>query len=292
MKRAGLLLPAIFITLLFAACFSAGLIARIFGVDPNAVDLAARFAPPSLAHILGTDELGRDVFLRLLYGGQISLTVATAAAFSAAVLGTAVGTAAGYVGGRWDAFLMRVTDFLISLPTLPLLIVLSALDLGKLGFGGDLSPRASLYKMAALIALLGWTTMARLVRARVLTIKNMDYVQAARALGAGHLRIILRHILPNAADTVIVAAMLAVGHVILIEAVLSFLGLGIQPPLASWGNMLTGAEEVMWTHARLVVYPGVLVLATVLSFNFLGDALQEWRDPRAAGQGRSIPADR
>ena len=280
MKRA----PAVILLALFLLCFGAPLIEQMLHFSSNETDLSSRFLPPSLSHYLGTDELGRDIFLRLLYGGQISLTVALAAGLASAFIGTAVGMAAGYLGGKWDALLMRVTDLLISLPSLPLLIILSALDLQKLGLGADLanSPRVSLYKMIVLISFLSWTTVARLARARTLTLRQMDFVRAARALGVGDFRIVLRHIFPNLLNTVVVATALAVGNIILMESVLSFLGLGIRPPLPSWGNMLTHAEETIWEHARLSVYPGMMIFVTVLSFNFLGDAIQQARDPKDA----------
>ncbi|MDE1152870.1 MAG: ABC transporter permease [Micavibrio sp.] len=281
-KNILLFTPLIALLVLAALCFSAGFIESALHIASNEADLSSRFLPPSTAHIMGTDELGRDVFIRLLYGGQVSLLVALAAGLASAFIGTAVGMTAGYAGGRWDALLMRMTDLLIALPSLPLLIILSAIDLEKLGISPALagSPRMSLYKIIIIISLLGWTTVARLARARTLTLKEMDFVRAARALGLGHLRIVLRHILPNLLNTIVVATALAVGGIILTESVLSFLGLGIQPPLPSWGNMLTNAEDTIWEHARLSVYPGLMIFLTVLAFNFTGDALQHALDPR------------
>lgn len=270
--------PAGVLGFLLLVCFSAGMIEQCLSIDSNAADLSGRFLAPSFAHFLGTDELGRDIFIRLLYGGQVSLSVGFSAALIISILGTAIGVCAGYNGGKTDAFLMRCTDLLIALPLLPLLIILSAVDLGKLGFA--VSADTSLYKIIALISLTGWTTMARLTRARTLTLKQADFVLSARALGVHPLRIILRHILPNLMNTVIVAGALAVGHIILVESVLSFLGLGIQPPLPSWGNMLTNAEENIWDHTALTFYPGVMIFITVLAFNFLGDELQKVFDPR------------
>lgn len=276
------LLPASFLLLLLVLCFSAGWLENWRGIDSNLADLSQRYQTPNVTYWLGTDELGRDVFTRLLYGGQVSLTVALLAAIAAAVIGTSIGMLAGYMGGKWDALLMRFTDLLISLPALPLLIILAALDLEKLGISAEvaLSRDISLYKISVLIALLSWTTLARLARARTLTLKNMDFVKASRSLGVSHARILVRHILPNLMNTVTVAVTLAVGHIILMESVLSFLGLGIQPPLPSWGNMLTHAQDVMWDETRLMVYPGALIFATVLAFNFLGDALQDRLDPK------------
>lgn len=275
-------LPMGFLLTLLALCFSAGAIENALSLTGNEADLGSRFLPPSAAHFLGTDELGRDVLIRLLYGGQVSLLVAISAGLVAAVIGTAIGMAAGYAGGKWDALLMRLTDMLISLPALPLLIILSALDIGKLGLGDFANaPSASLYKIIAIISLLSWTTVARLARARTLTLKEMDFVRAARALGMTGFKIVLRHIFPNLLGTVVVATALTAGNIILVESVLSFLGLGIQPPLPSWGNMLTNAQETIWEHARLTVYPGAMIFATVLAFNFLGDRLQQSLDPKA-----------
>lgn len=276
-------IPAFFLIALLILCFAAGWLENLRGIDSNTADLSLRYQTPNMTYWLGTDELGRDVFTRLLYGGQVSLTVAMLAALAAAVLGTSIGMLAGYLGGKWDALLMRFTDLLISLPALPLLIILAALDLEKLGIPADIAMarNVSLYKIAALIALLSWTTLARLARARTLTLKNMDFVKASRALGVSHSRILIRHVLPNLMNTVTVAVTLAVGHIILMESVLSFLGLGIQPPLPSWGNMLTNAENVMWDEPRLMIYPGMMIFMTVLAFNFLGDALQDKLDPKA-----------
>ncbi len=274
---------AVLLLLLAAASLAAPLVAAGLGHDPNAVDLFARFAPPGAGHPLGTDELGRDLLLRLLYGGQVSLFVGLVGALAAAVLGTLVGLVAGYVGGRTDALLMRFTDAVIALPLLPLLIVLAALDLSKLGLPAALahSEAASLYRILAIIALVGWTTVARLVRGTTLSVRERDFIRAAVAQGAGPLRIMLRHVLPNVVSPIIVATTLSIGNVILIESVLSFLGLGIQPPLPSWGNMLTNAQELIWQAPFLAIYPGLLIFATVIAFNFLGDGLQDAMDPRA-----------
>lgn len=249
--------------------------------DPIRTNWLAVRKPPSAVHWFGTDEIGRDVLLRLLYGGRVSLSVGLAAAVIAAMIGTVVGVIAGYFGGRFDALLMRVTDGVIALPLLPLLIVLAAIDLSKLGLA-DLaqSESVSLYRIVAIIALVGWTTVARLVRGATLSLRGRDFVRAAVALGARPLRVMAVHILPNAVSPIIVATTLAVGQVILFESVLSFLGLGIQPPLPSWGNMLTNAQEVIWAAPLLAVYPGLLILLTVAACNLLGDALQEALDPR------------
>ena len=271
------------LAVLALAAVSAPLVASLMGVDPESVDLFNRFQPSSWSHPLGTDEIGRDVFIRLLYGGRISLFVGMTAALAAAVIGTMIGLAAGYFGGRLDAFLMRFTDGVISLPLLPLLIVLAALDLNKLGLPEQLvtSENISLYRIVAIVALVGWTTVARLVRGSALALRERDFVRAAQAQGATAARIMIMHILPNLASPIIVATTLSVGNVILLESMLSFLGLGIQPPIPSWGNLLTNAQELIWDAPALAFYPGVMIFLTVIAFNFLGDGLQDALDPRA-----------
>ncbi|MGE5147948.1 MAG: ABC transporter permease [Candidatus Eiseniibacteriota bacterium] len=274
---------ALLLIVLTLAAIGAPLIAAALGVDANAVDLLGRFAAPSFGHPLGTDELGRDVLVRLLYGGRVSLIVGVAAALASAVIGTAVGLVAGYYGGRLDIALMRVTDSVIALPILPLLIVLAALDVTKLGLPDAVtqSDQISLYRIVAIIAVVGWTRVARLVRGATLSMREREFVLAARAQGASALRIMGVHILPNVVSPIIVSTTLSIGGVILFESILSFLGLGIQPPLPSWGNMLTGAQELIWDAPQLVVYPGLMIFVTVIAFNFLGDGLQDALDPRA-----------
>lgn len=270
--------------LLSAAAATAPLLATLLGVEADAVDLFNRFAPPSTAHPLGTDELGRDVLVRLLAGGRASLTVGLAAALASAAIGTLVGLAAGYFGGRLDALLMRLTDALLALPLLPLLIVLAALDPGKLGLAADLagSPLAAIGRIVVIVSLFGWTTVARLVRAQTLHLRQETFVLAARAQGAGTLRILAVHILPNLASAIVVATTLAAGNVILLESVLSFLGLGISPPTPSWGNLLTNAQELIWIAPMLAIWPGLMILFTVVACNVVGDGLREALDPRGA----------
>lgn len=281
--RHRLALASTFVLLVFAgASLAAAPITAVLGLDPEAVDLLARFSPPSLAHPLGTDELGRDVLARLLHGGRVSLTIGIAGAAGAAVIGTAIGLLAGTVGGRLDALLMRATDAVIALPLLPLLIVLAAVDPAKLGPLAGLMEggRADVVRIAGIVALVGWTTVARLVRAQALAVRSLDFVRAAEALGAGRVRIMLRHVLPSCASPIVVATTLAVGSVVLAESVLSFLGVGVQPPAASWGSMLTNAQELIWQAPRLAILPGLAIFLTVISVNFLGDGLQEALDPR------------
>ncbi len=260
------------------AALGAPLVAVLVGHDPAAVDLALRYAPPSLSHPLGTDELGRDVALRLAFGARVSLTVGLCAALAASLVGTAIGLLAGYAGGRTDAFLMRATDAVLSLPVLPVLIVLAAADPAKLGLpAGD---GGGLVRIVAIVAAFGWPKVARLVRAAAMSLAARDFVRAATALGASPLRVALVHVLPNCAAPILVATALAVGGTILFESVLSFLGLGIQPPLPSWGNMLNGAQETIWQAPWLALWPGLAILLVVAATNLLADALQERLDPR------------
>ena len=255
----------------------------ITGIDPNEADLFARFDPPSWAHPLGMDEAGRDVLLRLRVGGQISLLVGLLATLLGGMIGIAVGVAAGFWGGRLDALLMRVTDGMIALPLLPLLIVLGAVDLTKIGFSSEFahSGAAGFWRIVVIIALVDWTAIARLVRASTMQIRERDYIRAARAAGAGSWDIIATHILPNIATPIIVALTLTVGRVILFESVLSFLGFGVVPPTPSWGNMLNNAQELVTTAPLLAVYPGALIFLVVMAVNFLGDGLQHAFDPRS-----------
>lgn len=275
-------LPLLLLAAIAIAAFAGPPLASVLGVDPQAVDLLDRLAPASLTHLLGTDELGRDVLFRLLEGGRVSLTIGIAAAIAAAALGTAIGLAAGYLGGWTDRILMRTTDALIALPLLPLLIVLAALDLSKLGLPARLvgSDEISLLRILALTVLVGWTTAARLVRGATLVTRERDFVRAARSLGAGVPHILRLHILPNVTGPLIVATTLSVGDVVLLESVLSFLGLGVQPPLASWGSMLSNAQELITTDPKLAIYPGLMIFLTVIACNLFGDALQQRWDPR------------
>jgi peptide/nickel transport system permease protein len=268
-----------------AASFSGPLVGAVLGTDAQAVNLLERVAAPSIAHPLGTDEIGRDVLLRVIEGGRVSLTIGGVAAVAAAALGSLIGLTAGYLGGWADRILMRVTDGVIALPLLPLLIVLAALDLTKLGLPRDWiqSEQITLFRIIVLVTLVGWTTAARLVRSATLVTRNQDFVRAARSLGASVPHILLWHVLPNAVGPLIVATALSVGDIILLESVLSFLGLGIQPPMASWGSMLSNAQELIATTPLLAIYPGAMIFTTVMSCNLLGDALHKRLDPRLVG---------
>lgn len=286
--RAGwpVALPLALLAAIAVAALAEPLVARLLGASPATVDLLDRFAAPSAAHPLGSDELGRDMLLRLLEGGRVSLTIGIAAALAAAAVGTAVGLAAGYLGGWTDRVLMRLVDGVIALPLLPLLIVLAALDLGKIGVPRALadSPGISVIRIVALTVLVSWTTAARLVRGATLVTRSRDFVRAAQSLGAGVPHILWRHILPNVMAPLVVATTLSVGDIILLESVLSFLGLGVQPPLASWGSMLSNAEELIGAAPLLAIYPGAMIFLTVIACNLLGDALLQRFDPHDRAQ--------
>jgi len=280
--RLAVVSAATLILLVFIS-IGAPLWVSIYNLDGQTVNLFNRFQPVSAAHPLGTDELGRDVLARLIEGGRVSLFVGLIAALFASVIGTTIGLMSGYFGGRIDMVIMRFTDGVISLPLLPLLIVLAAIDLSKLGLPNAIanSENASLYRISIIVALAGWTTVARLVRAETLALRERTFVKAAQAQGATSGRIMRVHILPNLAASIIVATTLSAGNIILLESVLSFLGLGIQPPVTSWGNLLTNAQELIWDSPRLAFYPGALIFLTVIAFNFLGDGLRDAIDPKA-----------
>lgn len=232
------------------------------------IDLYNRKQPPAWSHPFGTDELGHDVLTRLLYAGRISLTVGFSAAVASAVVGTLVGGLAGFYGGRLDNILMRFTDIMFSLPDLPILIILSRY------MGG------SVLGIILVLSVFAWMGTARLVRGELLKLRTQDFTEAARAIGASDSRILLRHLIPNSLAPVIVAATLTVGGAILSEAALSFLGIGIQPPTPSWGNMLQNAQDFIWNTPWLAIWPGAMIFLTVLCFNFLGDGLRDALDPR------------
>ena len=247
-----------------AACLSAPLIAP-YRFD--AIDLSGMRQAPSLHHLMGTDDLGRDLFTRVLYGGRISILIGILSAVLGTGLGTLVGAVAGYYGGRIDSVLMRLTDVVYAIPALPLLIVLASYT------------QADPTSMAVIIGLLSWMGTARVVRGEVLTLRTTAFVEAARALGASTPRIIGRHILPNAVGPIVVGATLAVGNAIIVESSLSFLGLGVQPPVPTWGNLLQDATNTMATYPWLTIFPGLAILVVVLAVNFLGDGLQDALDP-------------
>jgi peptide/nickel transport system permease protein len=227
--------------------------------------------PPSLQHPLGTDELGRDEMTRIMYGGRISLTVGLVVAIISAGLGTLVGMASGFYGGRTDNILMRFTDMMLALPLLPLLMV-AGLIVADLKID-------SMWAIVVILGLLEWMAVARLVRGSFLALREKEFVEAARAMGASDWRIITEHLLPNSIAPIVVNTTLVVGAAIIVESVLSFLGFGIQPPTPSWGNMLSDARSTMVLYPWLMWAPGIAIVLTVLSVNFLGDGLRDALDP-------------
>lgn len=236
--------------------------------DPYQLDLTGTFRSPGHPHLLGTDELGRDTLTRLVYGGRVTLGVAFLTVGLSLTLGTTVGLVAGYYG-RWvDDLLMRFVDVVLAFPAIFLFILMSILF------------RPTPITLAAIIASVGWGGVARLVRGEVLSVKQRDFIMATRSIGARDFRLIVRHLLPNVLPVLIVAASLGVGQIILIEAALDFLGLGIQPPTASWGNMLTQSQSYFFHSAWLVYFPGITIFVTVLAANLFGNAVRDAFDPR------------
>jgi peptide/nickel transport system permease protein len=243
--------------------------------DPNALSVSARKQGPSWAHLFGTDEAGRDVFARTLYGGRISLSIGLAATLIALAIGTALGAAAGYFGGLLDAGLMRLTDAFLCFPQLFVLIVLGTLirttELRVL--------QGSIVPIALVIGILSWMGLARLVRATFLSLKEKEFVEAARAAGSGDARIMLRHVLPGAVGPIVVQASLLVAASIITESGLSYLGYGVQPPTATWGNLLRDAQPHMQQLPVFAIAPGLMIFLTVISINFVGDGLRDALDP-------------
>lgn len=237
--------------------------------DPLAIDIVHRFAPPlHSGYLLGSDDLGRDEFSRLLYAGRISLTVGLAAMVVTIMVGALVGATAAYYGGIVDILLMRLTDMVLCFPNIFLLLFLADF----------ISP--TLVTVALIIGLTAWMEVARIVHAQVLALKEQDFILAAQMLGLPRWRIVLRHILPNTMAPISVAATLNVANAILLESYISFLGYGIQPPTASWGNMLNNAQSDFSLDSWLAIFPGIMIALAVMSFNFVGDGLRDALDPR------------
>jgi peptide/nickel transport system permease protein len=238
--------------------------------SPTDVDIRTPpFGPPSREHLLGTDELGRDVLARLMHGGRADLLVGAVAMLVAVVLGTSIGLVGGLLGGWLDFVLMRTTDTFMSIPAFFLMLTILTL------FGSTLP------NIVLAIGLTSWMSVSRLIRAEVLKLRTLDYIEAARAVGASMPRLILAHLLPNVMPSVIVASTLGVAWVILVSTSLSYLGLGIQPPAPSWGNMLSNSQNYFWVDPILVIYPGFMIIITVLATNFLGETLRDTLTPGA-----------
>ena len=270
------------ISLIALACYLAPLYApydpiRDISKDENGQIL--RNDPPSLQHLMGTDNIGRDVFTRLLYAGRISLSVALIVTFFATTIGVLVGSFSGYYGGWVDDVIQRFVEFLITIPLLPLLLAFSALLRG-LRIPGLPPEWSSAVIITLILIIFGWMSSSILIRGMVLSLRNQEFTEAAKALGLSSFGIITRHMIPNSMAPIIVSATLGLGGVIVLESALSFLGFGIQPPVPTWGNMLNEYQNEMWTQPSKVFYPGLVIFVCVLSFNYIGDGLRDAMDPR------------
>lgn len=260
----GLVIVAVFLFLAVAAPLVAP-------YDPNKQQLSLRLRPPTAEHLLGTDQLGRDVLARIIYGARISLMVGLVVVISASIFGTLIGLVAGYVGGFVDDSLMRVTDIFFAFPALILAMAIA----------GALGP--SIENAMIAIAVVTWPVYARLVRGQVLALRKREFVEAAESVGASGARIIRKHLLPNSLSPLLVQASFDMGGAILIAAGLSFIGFGAQPPLAEWGVMISDGRKYVTTHPWLPLFPGLAILFTVAAFNLIGDGLRDALDPRLRG---------
>ena len=271
-RHPGAMVGAVVLTILILAVLMAGL----SPYDPEKSDIKNRFQPPSWDHLFGTDGLGRDVLVRILYGGRVSLSVGFLVVGISLSIGVPIGSAAGYFGGWVDSVLSKLIDATMSLPALMFMILLSAIlreiDLPFLKSNSRLT-------ISLVLGILSWPTAARLVRAIFLTFREMEYVTAAKALGASNFRIITTEILPNGLGPIIVESTLGIGYAIMEESTLSFLGFGIMPPTPSWGNMLDSAQEHLSQYPWLAIFPGLMIFLTIISINFIGDGLRDALDP-------------
>lgn len=244
------------------------LLAFLSPYDPNGIDMNNRLAKPSLIHLFGTDEMGRDYFTRALYGGRASLAVGFISMIISTVIGTILGTFSGYLGGKVDNIIMRLIDILMCIPSFFLILIINAY----------LKP--GIKNIIIIIGLFGWMGIARIVRAETLSLKEREYVLYSKALGASNKRIVLKHIIPNVIPSIIVASTINIASAILTESSLSFLGLGVKAPNSSWGSMLQNAQGFMSDSPHLAIFPGIFILITVLSFNILGDIFRLAVDPK------------
>jgi len=304
-----------FVILVIASCFLLPFIGQLTAPnDPNLSDtqnqtiqynnhwlkpqtyqnLDNKFAPPSGQHLLGTDHVGRDLLARLLYGGQISILVGLVSTSIAGFIGIIYGTLSGYIGGRTDIIMMRIVDILYGLPFLVIVILISLLFsaysteaseflIKKWQWNSEFVLKyANLFPLFIAIGMIGWLTIARITRAQALSIKNLEFIEAARSLGLSHFTIMLRHIMPNMLGPIIIYATLTIPGFILTEASLSYLGLGVQSPNSSWGILLQEGSNYMETQPRLLIIPSIVFSLTLLALNFLGDGLRDALDPKAA----------
>jgi peptide/nickel transport system permease protein len=263
-QRVGLVAGVVLVLLAASALFAP----LLSPYSPDHLDLLNTTAPPSWSHLFGTDDTGRDMFSRCLYGGRVSLAIGVAAMLVAMAIGILVGAVAGYTGGIVDGIIMRLVDVLLALPSFFLLIVIATL----------FTPTTT--SIILVLGVLASTGTARLVRADILSLREREFVEAARALGVGSTRLIMRHLLPNIVGTITVRASLVLGYAILAESGLSYLGLGIQPPTPSWGNLLSDAQQYLQTAPWLVYPPGILIALTVMCVFLVGNALREVVDPQ------------
>jgi peptide/nickel transport system permease protein len=282
-RRHKLALVSIFVLIvIILACAFASVIAPYNPTESQkdpATGQILKNAPPSLAYLMGTDEIGRDVFSRLLYAGRISLMIAFVVTLISESAGAVIGAISGFFGGWVDEVIQRTTEFFITLPLLPLLLAFSALLRG-VNIPFLPSEWASAVVIAVILIVFSWMGPARLMRGMVLSLRNQDFTEAARAMGLSDFGIILRHMIPNALAPIIVSATLDLGGIIILESALSFLGFGIQPPIPTWGNMLAEYQADMWTQPAKVFYPGLSIFVVNLAFNYMGDALRDALDPR------------
>lgn len=246
----------------------ASLLAPLSSYDPDAMDLRSKLLLPNKEHFFGTDNLGRDYFTRALYGGRVSLTVGFSSMLVSVIVGTIYGTISGYIGGTIDNLMMRAVDIFMSVPSFLLIIIINSF----------LSP--SMFTMVVIIGMFSWMGVARIVRAETMSLKERDFVLAAKNMGAGNMEIMLIHIIPNMIPSIIVAASISIARAILTESSLSFLGFGVKLPMSSWGSMLQNAQSQIMDVPTLALFPGALILLTVLSFNVLGDVLRNALEPK------------
>ena len=278
-KHKGALLGAI---IFFGIVMSVMLGPLLWPFEPNAIDIRSRNQGPSLLHPFGTDQLGRDTFSRMIAGGRTSITVGLAAMFLALILGTLIGVIAGYFK-KLDGILMRFTDLFLSLPLLPLLLLMMFLFREPLSV--SYGPEKGMFILIVFaIGVTSWMPTARIVRGDVLAIKQREFVMAARSIGTPDQKIILRHILPNILSPILVSATLGIANAIITESALSFLGLGFPPDFPTWGRLLNDAVDYLQLHPERVMWPGLAISLTVLSINFLGDGLRDALDPRIRGR--------
>ncbi|NNM28883.1 MAG: ABC transporter permease [Akkermansiaceae bacterium] len=281
----------VFLVIMVGLCFG---LAWFTGHDPNQQSLTNKFAAPGGGHLLGTDQMGRDLFSRILFGGQISLLVGFVATAVAFVIGILYGAISGYVGGRLDALMMRIVDILYAIPFLVLVILLQEVLSSSAGDASEWLvknwnfPEETTYRFANILPLfiaigaLGWLTLARITRSQVLSLKQQEFAQAAVSLGLKPMRILIRHIIPNTLGPAIVYVTLTIPSFIMYEATLSFLGLGIKAPNSSWGVLIKDGANYMETQPMLLILPGLFFTSTLFALNFLGDGLRDALDPQAA----------